>query len=412
MSNMPTNKKMKGKPRKYPKEPTATDLLQAAEAALLTQNPDQAIELYKQASTRSSDPFQLAFILEQSAHAKLSLADQDGARDDYQQALEFLVDSVDPQNPTHLEQQAGLHLYIGQLFQGNDSLEKYKAGIDLLQSAVKLREERHSTINECIPPDDDGTPLALLEESKRQLSSAYCNAADLYLTDLCLEDNAEQECEAYISLALQLLDGDGQPSVDSLQTAASLRLSQNRGIEAADYALRVYERIRVGCEGICRVLGLNAYREDVVGGTGTSVRELTDIEEAQALPEFEFRVQTSKLLLECHSALKKLTGHTERSNECASAAVNVLGSLLAENDEVVEVCYLLGEAFCFIDQLVPALHFYGRAKEMLASVLSSIEDELADAGDDSDELQQQFDAVTCQFEECASKISELEEQLE
>ena len=409
---MPTNKKLKGKPKKPPKERSVDDLIQAAEAALLTQNPEHAIVLYKQASNAAvSDPTKLATILEQSAHARISLADQEGARGDYLQALAVLMTASPPmENASHLEQMAGLRLYIGQLQQGKESLQEYKAGIDLLQTAVKLREERLSAMNEAVLSDEtDDNPTALYQESKRQLASAYCNAADLFLTDLCFEDNAEHECEAYMNKALAVTDDDGQPSLDALQTATSLRLSQNRGLEAVDYALQVYQRMRVGCDAVCDIVG---FRGDFDQLATEEARELAHVEEAQSLPEFEFRVQTSKLLLECSGVLKKQPKLDQRADECVQAAIRVLGSLWAENDEVVEICYLLGEAFSFLSQLAPALQFYERAKEMLASIQQSIEEELMHAVEDSDDMQQQLDAVTCQLEECISKIEELEERLE
>jgi hypothetical protein len=411
---MPTNKKMKGKSKKaaVAQAPISIEtLVQAAEQAMFTQNPEQAIELYQQAtSMAASDPFRLAFLLEQSGHAKLSVADQEGAQNDYQQALDTLSNVVDSQNPFHLEQQAGLHLYIGQLMQGKDALKEYKTGIEILQSVVSLRQQQLSTDDDSnMNDDDDDSPKALLHESKRQLSSAFCNAADLFLTDLCFEDNAEGECESYISLALQVVNDNGEANIDAYQTAASLRLSQKRGIEAVDYVLKVYDKIRVACEEISKLLGLHASLENEA--SDEQAKELTEIDEVHGLPEFEFRVQTSKLLLECSAILKELTEQDQRAKECALAAINVLGSLLAENDDVVEICQLLGEAFVSLQQLTPALHFYERARDMLSSIQKSME-EAIESEDDDTELLHQLDEVTCQLEQCTHKVEELEDELD
>ncbi|GKY94059.1 hypothetical protein MPSEU_000372500 [Mayamaea pseudoterrestris] len=414
---MPTKKKkLKGKLKKASRERSINELIKAAETAMLSQVPETAIDIYLQAASiaaAESNSIQLAFILEQSAHAKLSMADQDGAREDYQEALMAAMKSADALNPSHLEQIAGLNLYIGQLLDGQEALKHFKDGIEKLLTAVKLRQE-HADIKMPSNDDDDDDPVLLLHESKRQLSSAYCAAADLFLTDLCYEENAEEECEMYVSLALQTLDASGEPSVDALQTATSQRLSQNRSLDAVNYALRMYEKMRLGCEQVSRLTGIvvdaNGSQED----TKHFARELSDSDEALGLPEFEFRVQTAKLLIECSNALRKRVQKQEKqTEECAEAAVNVLGSLLAENDEVVEVCFLLGEAYTLLQQDAQALHFYERANHMLASILESLEEELVDVEEgDSDQLQQQVDSVTCQLDEITGKMEEVEKRLE
>lgn len=45
---------------------------------------------------------------------------------------------------------------------------------------------------------------------KDQLCSTYCSIGELYLTDLCFEDNAEHECQDALSQALKYDQGSAE----------------------------------------------------------------------------------------------------------------------------------------------------------------------------------------------------------
>lgn len=180
---------------------------------------------------------------------------------------------------------------------------------------------------------------------RKLIAKAHCSVAEIFLTDLCFEECAEQNCEREVGLALQT---DPQ-SLDGLQTLASLRLSQSRRAEAAAAIEQVYGR-------------LVAIR-DVVRAR-TVVEELRGAEEPAEFgenPEFEFCIATAKLLVECcvdrplfanvsirvsrllarlsHS-LSLLPVHLSLSQH----AVDLVSDLLQDDDENVELWYLAGVA--------------------------------------------------------------------
>jgi tetratricopeptide (TPR) repeat protein len=303
-----------------------------------------------------------------------------------------------------LERKAGLHLYIGQLSEGKDGLGVYRQGIEYLQQALARREQAVSSDE--MHEEEEGPALAL-EETRKQLAQAYCTVAELYLTDLCFEDNAERECESYISQALKLTDPKSdEPIVDALQTVTSLRLSQKRGMEAVDYILRAHEKMKAGCEALASLVGLREVPNP------DQACELLELDSVQSLPPFEFRCQTAKLLLECNGILKEeMAGEDPRANMCIGAAVDVLGSLLAENDEVIEIWFLTGEAYAAMNPPNHELasHYWQRSKEMLTSTLQSLEQGVAEADDEDEEeeLQLQLDEVTCQLEDVDTKLDEI-----
>ena len=424
---MPTKKKIKGrhsKIRNARKQYQSTDeCIEAADLAFQTQDARQAIELYSQVISQLT-PLDPAYpiVLEKRANAQLSEGNQSGAREDYHSALKALESCAastkdGESDPDEHERRGGLHLYVGQLSEGFEALESYKKGISFLQAAVALRDDfadRALVAGERERNHKGGSgqsaaatdPSILLRVARQQLAAAYCSAAELYLTDLCYEESAEEECESFIMQAMRVTGPNGEPSVDALQSMTNLRLCQKRASDAAGYILQAFERMRVGCQALSSLLGL---RET---SNPEEAAELNEVEEAQSLPGYEFRCQTVKLLLECAAVLRNEGTHEEASkaNQCAKAAVDVLGSLLAENDEVVEIWFLLGEAFAAQEppNKAMAAEYWEKAQEMLASVKETLEQEIAEATDmeTEDELQRQLDDVLCQLENVAAKMDD------
>ena len=406
---MPSHRKTRTSPKKLPKQSkpmtySAKQLFEAAEQAVHVQDPTQALTLFTAAISKAEGSFRVD-ILEKRAAVKVSLADQEGASEDYQAALDLVhIPEGGPQLASALERKAGLYMYKGQLSQGEDALSVYRQAMGLLERSLKLREEENGGQDAMQEEKSTNT----LQETRQQMATACCTAAELYLTDLCYEENAEQECESYIQQALKILDNDGEPIVDALQTCASLKLSQNKGMEAVDFILRAFEKIRVGCEALASLVGM---RDSANPDEAT---ELLETEAVQKLPGFEFRCQTAKLLLECAAVLKKEQDGKEldvRQQQCVRAAIDTLGSLMAENDEVVEIWSLAGEASMATDppSSKAAKHYWERSVEMLSSVKDSIEEQLQEVEDDDEEeeLNQELEEVMCQLDSVQVKLKDI-----
>ena len=251
------------------------------------------------------------------------------------------------------------------------------------------------------------------------------------MTDLCFEPEAEEQCEAMLASAMAIDDGTAP---DALQAKANLRLTQRRGEEAVHSILEAYGRMKVGCEAMADLVGLG--KEDGAEGEGgqkkaggngdddeeDKAKELVEIDAASALPGFEFRCQTSKILLECAAVLgdsdrgggeDDAAGSDEndaRRNACVESAIQVLGSLLAENDEVVEVWYLLG---CAFEAMTPtnvdaAKYYWETALTMLAKVKEGMdqagpdevdEEEKQCIIDQTNEIKERLDTMLDEAEE-------------
>lgn len=94
------------------------------------------------------------------------------------------------------------YLTLGQLTSHEESLKFLTRGIELLQSEAPTET--------------------------RKLSKAYCNIADLYLTDLCMATNAQNCCKEAVDKAI-LVDGT---NAEGYHLAASYLISSNKFEEA------------------------------------------------------------------------------------------------------------------------------------------------------------------------------------
>jgi tetratricopeptide (TPR) repeat protein len=100
------------------------------------------------------------------------------------------------------------YFYLGQMASGREAYQYITRGVAIL-------ERQQSVV------DDD-------VELRRKLSSAYCSLAELYMTDYCFEDDAEEKCSSFVDKAI----GTCSDNPEAYQTQCSLLLAQNRPHEA------------------------------------------------------------------------------------------------------------------------------------------------------------------------------------
>ena len=285
------------------------------------------------------------------------------------------------------EARANLFLYLGQLSCEKDALNSFTNAIHDLKACISILEQNAATsstnnsnlmnsptssmVTDSTSNDDDDETRhdiqSILFETRKSLCGACCSVAELYLTDLCFELNAEQECEQSLTLALELdqiikkqqeqkqqniatntatttsitkTSSTGSYVPDAVQAMANLRLCQNRPLEAIPYIVDAYDRMKVGCEALSNLVGLkqkqkgdeNETQKAAVGG-GEGQEELAAelkgeaLDAANSLPGFEFRCQTAKILLECAANLEQhiQTASTEMNNNVANKIENIHG---------------------------------------------------------------------------------------
>ncbi|KAK6335533.1 hypothetical protein TWF696_002306 [Orbilia brochopaga] len=129
--------------------------------------------------------------------------------------------------------------------------------------------------------------------AEQKLCSALCGMAELYMTDLCMQPDAEARCEAYITESLLI----APTSPESLSTLASLRISQSKPADARAALTR----------------SLEAWKH----------LPATD----DRIPPYPARMSFTRLLIEC---------------ELYEEAMEVLEGLQDEDDQSVDLWYLGG----------------------------------------------------------------------
>ncbi len=229
---------------------------------------------------------------------------------------------------------------------------------------------------------------------------------------MCFEPDAETLCENALKAAISLDTPEFPP--DAVQTLANLRLSQNRGSDAVSFILDSYNRMKLGCEALADLVGLGKDNEMKEVEQAKELDE-NSLKAVNSLPGFEFRCQTAKILLECASFLKNSVDNNEVISSChdkyifcVEASIQVLGSLLAGNDEVIEIWFLLG---CAFSQSSPpnteaAIYYWKTALDMLQKVKSELEecDEMEDEG-----LTDQLDDINTQIQDIDTKLKSISE---
>lgn len=416
----------KGNTNKSITAPDLNEVISQADVALETSDIDNALKLYTYASTnlrielqkmtenitaseeeREALILSLSKVLGKMAEIKVSIGDHFGGRQDFTDATNLLNGEAVSKNPISKAQwkeaRANLYLYLGQLTNCTDALNAFQTAIEDLKDCIVLLDSALQDGD----IQDDNVQNALIE-TKQQLCGAYCSVAELYLTDLCYEPNAENACEESLQLALQLDDPKSSP--DALQAMANLRLSQKRNEEALNLVLNAYKRVREACEAMADLVGLSNKEAEEANDVRLEAKELQGdaVEAANSLPGFEFRCQMAKLLLECASLVETIDSlndgeKKEQKNACVEASIQVLGSLLAENDEVIEIWFLLGCAFSSADpkNSQSARYYFENSLEMLQKVKKIMEQ-----GDTDDE-----ESMTA-LNEIDEKITEVQEKLE
>ncbi|XP_054712436.1 uncharacterized protein LOC129222042 isoform X2 [Uloborus diversus] len=203
---------------------------------------------------------------------------------------------------------------MAQLCNGKEALENYLKGVEIIEKELE-------NVENILPSEEKNKPSL-----QRNLSDAYCSIAEIYMTDCCDEENAEENCANAINYAMKV-----DPSnPDAYQCFAGFHL--------------IRERLEEAKEAIQKSLSLWLPQHEAMRDGESNEMEIV-------LPGQDSRTKTSKILIEV---------------EMFEEATTILEGLLAENDENVEFWYLLGLAnYMHGEEYKYNAHYYfQKAKEI------------------------------------------------
>ncbi|TLD13816.1 uncharacterized protein PgNI_02972 [Pyricularia grisea] len=194
----------------------------------------------------------------------------------------------------NLGARAEKYLWLAQLSEdgGADSVRWLERGAGVLRAALARLEERNGRAATGLTDRQRTLVDEARRDLNRRLSSALCAVAEVYMTDLSWEADAEQRCESLITEATML----APDLADAWQTVANVRISQGKPDEARTALTRSMDPWWSG-------------------------------EDDAAVPPFPTRVSLVRLLLEV---------------EWEDRAIEVTERLIKEDDSSVEVLYLGG----------------------------------------------------------------------
>ena len=102
--------------------------------------------------------------------------------------------------------------------QGRESLELYKSAIEIMKKVI---EKSDCSVDKKVADQEEKLVNSLSPETlKQELSNTYCAIAELYMTDLCDENEAEQECESNIKKSIEV----NESNPEAWQTKARFHL--------------------------------------------------------------------------------------------------------------------------------------------------------------------------------------------
>jgi tetratricopeptide (TPR) repeat protein len=195
------------------------------------------------------------------------------------------------------------YMYLGQLCEGEEAVKFFLKGIEILEKEiVKTREGVDDDTDVDVSPED--------------ISNAYCSVAEIYLTDSCFSPEAEEKCGYYCQKAIDSCTSNP----DAYCLKASYLLSKDNKDEAKDAVL-----------------------------SSLSLWLASEDKEQSIVPSYGSRMNCAKILLELEEYEK---------------AFAVLEGLLREDDEVVQVWYLMGWLHVLTEDRDSASFYLEQAKNL------------------------------------------------
>lgn len=265
----------------------AQPLVQEALRRLESDSANSDIEILLQNAAQEKATFPAALVLR--GDVSLALGDADTARKQYELAVKIdsngALVSAEP------------YLQLAQLCEegGRKSIYYFDKAIEVMKNEIEVLDEQMEV---------EGTQ-EIVDSRRGRVADALCGMAEVYMTDLSWEEDAEQRCETLITEAVAICPEAISAGV--LQTLASVRISQER-IDEAKRAL------------------------------AKSVALWKDIPvdvESSARPDFATRVSLVRLLMEV---------------EQEQDAMVVVEGLVKEDDQSVEALYLGGWCHVLLSQ--------------------------------------------------------------
>uniref|UniRef100_A0A8C1Y2L4 Si:dkey-12j5.1 n=1 Tax=Cyprinus carpio TaxID=7962 RepID=A0A8C1Y2L4_CYPCA len=243
------------------------------------------------------------------------------------------------------------YMYLGQIHTGMEAVQYFSKGTEVMLNTMDKHSSEASAFGAAAFPSECAV-------TKKDVSVAFCSIAEIFFTDLCMEEGAADRCKEAIDKALEY----DEHNPEALQLMASYLFSIEKTEEGREYLKK----------SVSSWLPSLQKEEESLASTEHDMEEEKDQNKSN-IPPYESRITTAKLLIEA---------------EQYEMATEVLEDLLEEDDEVVEVC-LYGKLRC---EDAP---MFEHTEQLLAELGGDGEEHGAD--DDDDEAGPSLDNIEDDF---------------
>lgn len=199
-----------------------------ARALLQSGQEDKAIELLVPAVKENPNNPPL---LEVFGEALLEVNDVESAYNVLSQAV-----TIDPK----AEQGVDKFLYLGQIIGGADGVQLLNVAVERLSGQLEKVTSAEGSEDSVLVELAKVYPLEqeLTGHLVKKLNRAIFAEIEVWMTDLCMEEEAEKQCDELIGRSLTL----DPENPEALSLLASIRISQQRPDEAREAVLKSWDR--------------------------------------------------------------------------------------------------------------------------------------------------------------------------
>ncbi|KAK9368627.1 hypothetical protein V1509DRAFT_51872 [Lipomyces kononenkoae] len=188
------------------------EAMATAKGQLQNRQPYEALSTLSAYQTLDLDSIELLALLAET-HLEISaLSDEPNGQSHAENAYNYFKRAAEIDGHQSSQGSYEKYLWLGQLSGGHDAVKWFRIGCDRLRK--ELSSENTSENQKVI--------------LKKKLCEALCSSIEIWMTDLCMEPEAESTCESLIAESL-MVDGNHQ---ESYTTLASIRISQQRNSDA------------------------------------------------------------------------------------------------------------------------------------------------------------------------------------
>eukprot|EP00794_Sanderia_malayensis_P017636 gene17636-19390_t len=228
------------------------------------------------------------------------------------------------------------YMYLGQMSAGSEAKAYYLKGIEIMKSCL---ETACNGNNAAVASNAELARSVTLKD----ISNAYCALAEIYLTDSCEDEGAEENCGNFCKLAI---DTD-KTNPDAYIVMANFLLSKEDKAEASKVLLSCFDLLNFDKSKPAESIDLEEEATDNNDNNMWEDQDDNENEQNEAL--YASKVMLAKLLTE--------VAEYEKTDI-------VLTALLEANDEDIEIWYMLGWNMFLQNQLAEARVLLSKASEL------------------------------------------------